>query len=244
MRDVQIDLTLKFRMPESGLHVNGLIIGLRQASVRIFFALIECLFCAVERLAIEKMMDKEPGRYARNGYQPKAQQLRTSLGLFHYRPLQIYDKVERKTVVPLRRIGFLPKNRHYTDEAIEGGIGAAVHISYRLSSQEVGRIRPEAPKASAMTVRRRLQEFARMKCAWPDLKKTAYRFLMVDSTKIRLQGYRGASLGNGEMRWALASVGERQLFETVGFWIDKSWKDIKQELAKRYLRKGVVLRGD
>jgi len=233
MRVVQIELTLQFKMPENGLNVNGVIMSLRQASVQIFFALMKCLFSAVEQIAIEKMIGKFPGRYTHNGSQPGTRQLRTSLGLFQYRPAQLYDKVAKKTVVPLRLIGFLPKNRRYTDEATEGGIGAAVHISYRLSSQEMGRIREQAPAASANTLHRRLQEFAQKKCSWPDLKKIPYRFLIVDGTKVRLQGHMGANLGHGEMRWALASQGEGQSFEPVGFWIDKSWKEIKQDLTKR-----------
>jgi hypothetical protein len=220
-------------MPETGMNVNGLVMGLRQASVRIFFALMECLFAAIEELAVARMMADNPGRYVRNGSQPGFRQLRTSLGLFRYRPLQLYDKEARKTVVPLRLIGFLPRHRRYTDEAAEGGIGAAVHISYRLSSQEVGRIREQAPAASAATLHRRLQEFAVNKCAWPDLKKIPYRFLMVDGTKVRRQGNRGAHLGEAEMRWALASPGEGQAFEPVGFWIDKSWQEIKHDLATR-----------
>jgi tRNA G18 (ribose-2'-O)-methylase SpoU len=51
---------------------------------------------------------------------------------------------------------------------------------------------------------------------------------MVDGTGVRLQGYKGANLGKGEMRWALASLGEDELFEPVGFWIDKNWREIKK----------------
>ncbi len=233
MREVKINLTLKFRMPESGMNVNGVIMGLRNASTKIFSALIESLIAAVEQMFIEQMMSKNPGRYIRNGRQSKSRQLRTSLGLFRYRSMQLYDKMENKTVVPLRLSGFLPKNRQYTDEAMEGGIGSAVHLSYRWSSKEMARLREQAPAASAMTLHRRLQEFAERKCCWPDLKKVPYRFLMMDGTKIRLQGYRGANLGLGEMRWALASLGENKPFEPVGFWIDKSWKDIKQDLTNR-----------
>lgn len=233
MRQVKINLTLTFRMPESGMNVNGVIMGLRNASAKIFSALIESLFAAVEQMFIKQMMSKNPGRYIRNGRQSKSRQLRTSLGLFRYHPVQLYDKVEKKTVVPLRLNGFLPKNRQYTDEAMEGGIGSAVHLSYRWSSKEMARLREQAPAASAMTLHRHLQVFAQKKCLWPDLKKVPYRFLMIDGTKIRLQGYRGANLGLGEMRWALASLGEDKPFEPVGFWIDKSWKDIKHDLTNR-----------
>jgi hypothetical protein len=220
-------------MPESGLNVNGILMGLRQANARISSALLQALFSAVEEQTIEQMQSEYPGRYVHNGYQTKERELRTSLGPFHYRLAQLYDKVEQKTVVPLRATGFLPRNRRYTEEATEAGIGSVVHLSYRWSSKETGRIREQAPSASASTLHRRLREFAQEKCPWPDLKKVPYRFLMVDGTGVRLQGYKGANLGKGEMRWALASLGENESFEPVGFWIDKSWRKIKRDLEDR-----------
>jgi len=33
------------------------------------------------------------------------------------------------------------------------------------------------------------------------------------------------------MRWALASLGENEPFEPVGFWINESWKEIKKYLV-------------
>jgi len=41
------------------------------------------------------------------------------------------------------------------------------------------------------------------------MKEVPYRFLMVDGTKVRLQGPGGKDLGYKEMRWALASEGMR-----------------------------------
>jgi hypothetical protein len=233
MREIQIDLTLRFKMPESGLNVNGILMGLRQANASISSALLQSLFSAVEEQTIEQMQSEYPGRYVHNGYQSKARELRTSLGPFHYRLAQLYDKVEQKTVVPLRAIGFLPRDRRYTEESTEAGIGSVVHLSYRWSSKETARIREQAPSASASTIHRRLREFAQEKCRWPDLKKVPYRFLMVDGTGVRLQGYKGSNLGMGEMRWALASLGEKEPFEPVGFWIDKSWREIKKDLGDR-----------
>lgn len=233
MREVKINLTLKFRMPENNVNVKGVIMGIRKGIGQICSAVMECLISAVEQQTIERMISQHPGRYIHNGHKTSSRKLRTSLGLFQYRLAQLYDKVEKKTVVPLRLSGFLPNNRQYTDEAMEGGIGSAVHLSYRWSAKEMARIREQAPAASAMTLHRRLQEFAREECSWPDLKNVPYRFLMVDGTKVRLQENRGANVGLGEMRWALASLGENQPFEPVGFWIDDSWKDIKQDLMKR-----------
>lgn len=233
MREIEINLTLRFRMPENKVNVNGVLMGLRHASAKLFFALLKALFSAIEQSIVEQMQEQNPGRYVHNGHQPKERHLRTSLGPFHYRLAQLYDKVEDKVVVPLRTSGFLPKHHQYTEEATEAGIGAVVHLSYRWSSKEVARIREQAPSASASTLHRRLKEFAQKSCSWPKMKKIPYRFLMVDGTGVRLQGYRGANLGRGEMRWALASLGEHKSFEPVGFWIGKSWQYIKKDLENR-----------
>lgn len=233
MREVEVNLTLRFKMPESELNVNGVLMGLRPASAEISFATLSALLSAVEEQTIQQMQGEHPNRYVHNGYQPKERHLKTSLGPFHYRLAQLYDKVESKTVVPLRASGFLPNNRGYTEEATEAGIGSVVHLSYRRSSKEIARIRDQAPPASASTIHRRLNEFAKQECSWPDLKKVPYRFLMVDGTGVRLQGHKGIDLGNGEMRWAMASLEEGKPFEPVGFWIDKSWKEIRKDLDKR-----------
>lgn len=42
--------------------------SLRSASPKIFFALLEALFSAVEKGTIEKMQGKFPARYVYNGY--------------------------------------------------------------------------------------------------------------------------------------------------------------------------------
>ena len=83
MREIQIDLTIRFKMPESGLNVNGVLMGLRQANARISSALLQALFSAIEEQTIEQMQDEHPGRYVRNGYQTKERELRTPLGPFH-----------------------------------------------------------------------------------------------------------------------------------------------------------------
>jgi len=38
-----------------------------------------------------------------------------------------------------------------------------------------------------------------------DMSATPYRFLLVDGTKVHLQGPKGEELGKAEMRWAMAS---------------------------------------
>jgi len=92
------------------------------------------------------MQEKFPGRYVRNGYQPKMRELRTSLGPFEYRLAQLYDKQEKKTVVPLRESSFLPSiaSTPRKQQKLESDM---VHLSYRLPSKEIARIR-EAPAAS------------------------------------------------------------------------------------------------
>ena len=85
MREVEVNLTLRFKILENGLNVNGVLTGLRHAIARISFSLLEALFSAIEEQTIEQMQAEYPGRYVRNGYQTKGRELRTSLGPFCYR---------------------------------------------------------------------------------------------------------------------------------------------------------------
>jgi len=54
---------------------------------------------------------------------------------------------------------FLSKYGQYTKEVNEARTRQVVHLLYRLSAKEVARIREEAPRSSASTLQRRLQEF-------------------------------------------------------------------------------------
>jgi transposase-like protein len=65
------------------------------------------------------------------------------------------------------------------------------------------------------------------------MKEIPFRFLLVDGTKVRLQGAGGKDLGQVEMRWALASLGSLSRFEPVGFWIHAGWKEIRKDLNRR-----------
>ena len=60
---------------------------------------------------------------------------------------------------------------------------------------------------SHTTVHRRLQEFAARHDPFGSMKDKAFRFLLVDGTKVHLQGALGKDLGQVEMRWAMASLG-------------------------------------
>ena len=65
------------------------------------------------------------------------------------------------------------------------------------------------------------------------MKKISSWFLMVDGTGVRLQGSRGKTLNQKEMRWALASQGPSILLSPLCFGLTKD--GIRYE---RTLRKG------
>ena len=231
MGEIEINLTLRFKVPEGELNVNGVVRSLKDNISRISFAILECLFRAIEEKIIYEMKESEPGRYVKNGYQQKPRQIRTSFGIFRYRLTQVYDKIKGKNLVLLRRNGFLQKYKQCTKESGEAGIGLAVHLSYRKSVKEIERITGSSPSVS--TLHRSLQEFSRDKCGWPDMKNKKFRFLMVDGTGVILQDGKGHTIKSTEMRWALASAGEREPFKPVGLWVDKDWRAIKKDLKER-----------
>ena len=73
---------------------------------------------------------------------------------------------------------------------------------------------------SHTTIHSRLQKFAQEHNPFGDLKGIPFHFLLVDGTRIHLQGPSGKGLAKVEMRWTLASLGSESRFEPVGFWID------------------------
>ena len=232
MAEFQIELTLKVEIPESGLKINNVLYQLRKFMAALFFAILRAIFAAVEERAIEALKAALPGRYVKNGLRARPRQIRTAYGLFGYRLARVLDKQTGKTVSPLAEVIGLPAYRRSMEESGEGGIGLVCHVSYRKSVKEIERILGTQMSKSAL--HREVQRFGGQMCRWPEMKDIPYRYLMVDGTKVRLQETDDKGHGKKvEMRWALASLGEKEKFELVGIWIDKSWNHIRADLERR-----------
>ena len=231
MGEITLELHLVFQIPESGLTINGLIGGLKPAAGRIHGAMLESLMQAYEERLIETMVHSDPERYRRNGRQSKPRHLKCSLATIAYRFAQVRDRQRGRSLTPLVEALAIPAYDHYLDEALEPGIGLSVHVSYRRATREVERIGGQS--MSHTTVHARLQKLAQSHDPFGSMKDRAFRFLVVDGTKVHLQGPAGKDLGQVEMRWALASVGALSRFEPVGFWIDTHWAKIRKELEER-----------
>lgn len=231
MSEIEINLTLRFNIPDEGLNVNSLLFGLKGTNSQIMLGITKALFMAIENKTIEQLQNSDgTGRYVRNGRRHQ-RTLKTSFGDLKYSFVQLKDRDLNKTVVPLRDRLKIPKYRRYQNESMEPAIGLAVHVSYRRSEKEIKRIRGFS--ASRWTIWRRLSEFSKDQCLFGDMKNIPYIFLMPDGTKVHLQGPGGVDLGQKQMRWALASTGVSQPFDIVGIWIDWSWEKIAKDLKKR-----------
>jgi hypothetical protein len=231
LSEITLDLRLVFQIPEVELTINGLIGGLKEALGQIHESILVTLMKGLEERLIEKLVDKDPERYRRNGRQSRPRYLKSSLGTIAYRFAQLRDRGSGRTLVPLVEALAIPAYDHYLEEALEAGMGLTVHVSYRRASSEVKRIRGQC--SGHTTVHRRLQEFAADHDPFGPMKDRAFRFLVVDGTKVHLQGPLGQELGQVEMRWALASLGGASRFEPVGFWIDRHWAQIRKDLQAR-----------
>ena len=231
MDELEIKLVLQFSVPKDGLTVNGILQGLEEQAPKILSTLTQGIFHALEERAMNDLMAEDSERYQKNGYQSTKRKMKTFYGTVRYRPRQLIDRHTGKKVYPLpQSLNWLPY-RQYQPGALEPGVGLAMHLSYRQASSEGQRIQGHGPSKS--TLHRGVQELAESVGKWPYLKQRSFRFLMVDGTKVRLQGPKGKDLGHADMRWALASVGPGKPFEPVGFWINKSWAVIRRDLEKR-----------
>jgi len=128
----------------------------------------------------------------------------------------------------VKRLSIIPY-RQYQRESLEGGVGQAVHLSYRVATAETRRLLGHGPDKS--TLHRRLQELAETHGVWPSMKQRSFKFLMVDGTKVALQE-RGCSLGSSELLWALASEEVGRPFDLIGFWVNRDWPPIHHDLSR------------
>ena len=231
MGEITLDLRLDFKIPSSKLTINGLVLGLKEAAPQIMETILTTLLEAIEEKAVARQVEKDPQRYCKNGHQSKPRQFSCSLCDFSYRFAQLKDRKTGRSLMPLVKSLSIPEQVRFLEEALEPGIGLCAHVSYRRAAAEVERIRGQ--RMSHTTIHRRLQEFARTHAPFGDLKDRPFVWLLVDGTKVHLQGKKGKDLGQAQMRWALASEGVGKPFEPVGFWIDTSWKHIRKDLAKR-----------
>jgi hypothetical protein len=229
--EITVDLRLVFTIPGARLTINGLLLGLKQASPQITAAILTALLEGIEERALERQMEKDPQRYIKNGHQSKPRKFSCSMGDFSYRFAQLKDRKTGRSLTPLVKTLRIPEQVRFLEEALEPGIGLSAHVSYRRAVTEVKRIGGQM--MSHTTLHRRLQDFARRHPPFVELKQRPFVWLLVDGTKVHLQGAKGKDLGQVEMRWALASEGVGKPFEPVGFWIDRSWKSIRRDLVKR-----------
>lgn len=231
MDELEIKLVLQLSVPKDGLTVNGIFQGLEEQTPELLSTLTQGIFQALEERAVQTLMENDPGRYRKNGHQSTSRQMKTFFGTVYYRLRQMIDDQTGKAIFPLAQTLDLLPYRRYQPGALEPGVGLVMHLSYRQASSEGQRIQGHGPSKS--TLHRMVQELAERLGKWPYFKQRPFRFLMVDGTKVHLQGSKGKDLGQVEMRWALASVGPGKPFEPVGFWIGKGWATIRQDLEKR-----------
>jgi hypothetical protein len=198
LSEITLDLRLVVTDPEGGLRINGLIAGLKEGAPQIHEAILITLMKAIEEKVVERWVQRDPERYRRNGSQSKARQLKSSWGPIRYGLAQMVDRKTGKSSTPLVMALSIQAHDRYLEEAMEPSIGLVVHVSFRRATSEVKRSQNQS--MSHTTVHRRLREFAQTQNPFGEMKGIPFRFLLVDGTKVRLQGVRGKDLGQAEMR--------------------------------------------
>ena len=231
MDELEIKIVLRYKVPENGLTLNGILLSLEKDRNMLIRNMIYVILNALEEKAIEECKASDPERYFRHGRQPRWRKFITSFGPIRYKLAQMYDRKRGRVFCPLMRRLSILLYKQYQRESMEAAVGQVIHLSYRLGASEVRRIKGSAPSKS--TLHRCIRELAQDYGKWPSFKHREFTFLIVDGTMVRVQGPGAKSLGKAEMRWALASEGVGRRFEPVGFWVGKDWAFIRQDLENR-----------
>jgi len=150
MDELEIKIVLSFKVPEYGLTLNGIFYGLDKDNPNFMNHLIKAILEAFEERAIEEL----------KGRQPRGRKFITSFGPVLYKLAQVYDKRRGTIFCPLLRKPSVTPYKQYRREALEAAVGQTIHLSYRLASKEVARIKGYAPSKS--TIHNYVQELAGM----------------------------------------------------------------------------------
>ncbi len=225
MDDLAIKIAITYKVPKRWLSLNSLLRGLERDRDSIMRAVMATILSALEEDSLKAL----PVGCIRNGHQSRPRTFKTSFGVVRHRMAQVRNR--RGAIYhPLeRRLKIVPY-RQYQGQELESAVGQAIHLSFRLAAQETRRLKGAGPSKS--TLWRRLQDLAETAGAWPPLRHRPFQFLMADGTRVRLQD-EGHSLGNAEMRWAMAAEEASQPLELIGFWVNKDWETIRQDLERR-----------
>ena len=69
MDDLEIQITLTYKIPENDLTFNGLLRGLERDRDELMRAILRTILCALEERAVQSL---PAGRFVKDGHQPKA----------------------------------------------------------------------------------------------------------------------------------------------------------------------------
>jgi len=184
MDELEIKIVLSYKVPENALTLNGILRGLQEDENTLMRNIAKAILAALEKKVVEEYILSCPYKYYRYGRQPRPRKFITSFGPIRYRLAQLYNRQTKKVFPPLVKKLSILSHKQYQREALEAAVRQVIHPSYRMAEKEVRRIKGEAPGKS--TLHRCVKELAEHHGQWPSLRERAFKFLMVDETKVRL----------------------------------------------------------
>jgi hypothetical protein len=234
-RVLRIELALEVSMPESESFFQSLVLAFWRfqglAATELFTATLRSI---EERLWMD-LMANNPGRYRHKGRQSRTWRL--PFGTVKMPLLKIWDRTEKRMVMPLKEALGLPTYLRWTEDSLLPGYRLALIQSFRKSVKALDGMGPRGATPSPSTLHRRFQGFADKLDPVPDLshkrgpKPSAYQ--MADGTRIKLQ-QAGHDAGGTDIRLVVGSRTPQGKLEVLDVSVGDSWDTVAQRLRKRF----------
>ncbi|OAQ20609.1 ISH6 family transposase [Thermosulfurimonas dismutans] len=228
-RQLLINIFITFEIPLGKVSLAVIEETGRQSLKESGRLMIKTLLEALQERLSFMLQALHPERFVKNGRHGRLRTFKTSFGKVQVVNHQILDKQSRKSLRLLPLAVDFRSGRRFSPGALRLATRLSVLTSFRQAAREASyEMGLEVP--SHATVHRNFREIFAFSEVFTKGRK--FRHLMVDTMKVRLQSGRGRDAGWGDVRVVLAAERGEGPWIPVGFFVNRSWEEVRRELER------------